>query len=135
MEKINVVFDVNIWVSVFIKSDYRFIESLIFDNGITLCRSADLTKELVSVLSRNKFKKYFELEIIEYIAYYEKYTLSFLTKPIFTDCKDKKDNYLFDLAKQSKARYLVSGDKIVLETKVEFPSEIISFSNFKLIFQ
>ena len=135
MKNINVVFDVNIWISIFIKQKYEFIEMLIFDYNITLCRSNELTSELVSVLSRKKIKKYFELDIIEYIAYYEKYSLLFLTKPVFADCIDPNDNYLFDLANQSGAKYLVTGDKIVLQTKTIFPLEVISFSDFRTMFK
>jgi predicted nucleic acid-binding protein len=38
---------------------------------------------------------------------------------LFKDCSDPKDNFLFDLAIQGKADYLVSGDKRVLETPLE----------------
>jgi len=41
------------------------------------------------------------------------------TKPLFHDCPDPKDNFLFDLAIQGKANYLVSGDKKVLETPLK----------------
>ena len=135
MQNVNVVLDTNIWISIFLNGNYDFIELLIFDYNVTLCRSNELTKELSSVLKRDKIKKYLGLDITKYIAFYEKYTLLVLAEPIFTDCKDAKDNYLFDLARQSEAKYLVSGDKIVLKTEVNFPLEIISFNNFRKIYK
>lgn len=50
----------------------------------------------------------------------------------FSGCRDPKDNYLFDLAIQSNADYLVSGDRDVRETETE-DIEVVSLTKFKEI--
>ena len=36
------------------------------------------------------------------------------TEEIFSQCRDPKDNFLFDIAEQGNADYIVSGDNDVL---------------------
>ena len=59
-------------------------------------------------------------------------TTSVTIRKMFSSCRDPKDNYLFDLAIQSKADYLVSGDRDVRETKTE-DVEVVSLTKFKEI--
>jgi len=67
-----------------------------------------------------------KFDIDKTIAFYTNLTEFCKTKPLFKDCPDSKDNFLFDLAIQGKANYLVSGDKKVLETKVK--SDILTLA-------
>ena len=53
----------------------------------------------------------------------------------FTKCSDPDDNYLFDLAIQAKADYLVSGDDGVLDTPIPPPTKVISYTQFKEMFE
>jgi len=111
------VFDTNIWVSYMITAQYDELETML-TNNVNFLRSTPSLAELQEVLSRKKFQKY-NVDVDKTIAFYVNLTELCETKPLFKDCPDPKDNFLFDLALQGKARYLVSGDKKVLETKVE----------------
>jgi len=53
------------------------------------------------------------------------------TQTIFDQCPDPKDNYLFDLAYQSNANFLVSDDKIVLATPIKQTLKLLSLYAFK----
>jgi putative PIN family toxin of toxin-antitoxin system len=110
------VFDTNIWVSYMITAKYDELESML-TNNVHFLRSAPSLAELQEVLSRKKFQKY-NVDVDKTIAFYINLTEFCKTKPLFKDCPDPKDNFLFDLAIQGKAGYLVSGDKKVLETPV-----------------
>ena len=127
------VFDSNIWITYFLKGKFRELVELVFDYDVELFRCIELTRELVEVLSRPKFKKYLELPLREYISFYEDLSKIKQITPVFKGCRDSKDNYLFDLAYQSKSRFLVSGDKDVRETKITKPLEILSLTSFKKI--
>jgi len=111
------VFDTNIWVSYMITAKYTELEAML-TNNVHFLRSAPSLAELQEVLSRKKFQKY-KVDVEKTIAFYTNLTEFCETKPMFTDCPDPKDNFLFDLAIQGKASYLVSGDKKVLETSIK----------------
>ena len=118
------VFDTNIWVSYMITAKYDELESML-TNNVNFLRSVPSLAELQEVLSRKKFQKY-NVDIDKTIAFYINLTEFCETKPLFKDCSDPKDNFLFDLALQGKADFLVSGDKKVLETKVQ--SDILTLA-------
>ena len=118
------VFDTNIWVSYMITAKYDELESML-TNDVNFLRSVPSLAELQEVLSRKKFQKY-NVDIDKTIAFYINLTEFCETKPLFKDCSDPKDNFLFDLALQGKADFLVSGDKKVLETKVK--SDILTLA-------
>jgi len=111
------IFDTNIWVSYMITAKYDELETML-TSSVNFLRSAPSLAELQEVLSRKKFQKY-NIDIDKTIAFYINLTEFCETKPLFQDCPDPKDNFLFDLALQGKANYLVSGDKKVLETQVK----------------
>ncbi len=85
------------------------------EREIVFLHSKPSVDELKEVLSRKKFKKY-NFDVEDLIRFYTNISEFCKTKPLFKDCSDPKDNFLFDLALQGEANYLVSGDKKVLET-------------------
>ncbi len=134
MQKIKVVFDANIWVTYFIKNRTKELTDLIVDNNLIVCRSAALTDELNEVLFRPKITKRSDVSPTDYMLQYQWLTTFVPTTSEFEGCPDKDDNFLFDLAYQSSALYLVSGDKKVLSTPVKPPLQVITLADFKKIF-
>ena len=114
--KTKTVFDTNIWVSYFLKGNFKELVEMVFDYDVDFYRAKELTREISDVLTRNKLKKYLTLPISEYIRFYERLSILIKIKLEFSGCRDPKDNFLFDLAYQSNSKYLVSGDKDVMET-------------------
>ena len=112
------IFDTNVWISYMITSKYEELAVLVEEKGVVFLRSAPSLAELQEVLSRKKFQKY-KFDFEKTIAFYTNLTEFCHTEPKFKDCPDPKDNFLFDLAIQGKAKYLVSGDKKVLETPIK----------------
>jgi len=125
------VFDTNIWISYFIKSKFDELAVFVEKQGVRFLRSAPSLAELQKVLLRKKFHKY-NIHIDKTIAFYKNLTEFCETQALFNDCPDSKDNFLFDLALQGNAKYLVSGDKKVLETPVTSETlQITSLPSFK----
>jgi uncharacterized protein len=106
-----VIFDTNVWVSYFIGGRFEEITHLIFDHDLIVLTSPELITELSEVLTRKKFVKYLTLPIIEYIDFHIELTEQVETVPSYTQSPDPKDNFLFDLAIQHQAAYLVTGDR------------------------
>jgi len=125
------VFDVNIWLRYFISGKSEKIIDMIENNNVFFYRSIELILELVEVINRPKFAKYFSNGTKDHIAFVEQVAELFHTQPVFDLCPDPKDNYLFDLAYQSKSNYLVSEDKKVLSTPVKQSLKTRSLSGFK----
>jgi len=85
------------------------------NHDVVFLRSIPLIAEIKEVLSRKKFAKY-NFDLDEFIDLFLEISEFCTTEAIFKDCPDPKDNFLFDLAIQGNAKYLISGDKKVLET-------------------
>jgi len=125
------VLDVNVWISIFRSDGFRVVRSFIARNT-TLLRSQELANELEEVIRYKKFKWRKPPEY--YLRFFYSFTVFVPTVLVFTDCRDPKDNYLFDLAIQSQADYLVSGDDDVLVTSIPPPTKVISYTQFKELF-
>jgi putative PIN family toxin of toxin-antitoxin system len=125
------VFDTNIWISYFLYEKFNELIWLRRECNVLFLRSAPSLSELKEVITRKKFQsKNFNVEKL--IDFYNGITEFCETKPLFKDCPDPKDNFLFDLAIQGKANYLVSGDKKVLETRLKSNSlTLITLTSFK----
>ena len=112
------VFDTNIWISYFLSENFDELIRLRREGNVFFLRSIPSLSELKNVVTRKKFKsKNFNVEKL--IDFYNGITEFCETKPLFKNCSDPNDNFLFDLAIQGKANYLISGDKKVLETTFE----------------
>jgi putative PIN family toxin of toxin-antitoxin system len=101
--------------------------------NVVLLRSPELTAELTDILQRPKFKKHLTFEPLQYVRLYENLSELHTSIPVFGDCIDPKDNYLFDLAYQANAQYLVSGNHHVLKTPVNNSLKVVSLSEFKAL--
>ena len=112
------VFDTNIWISYFLGEKFSELIALRRECGVLFLRSTPSLSELKDVITRKKFmSKNFNVEKL--IDFYKGITVYYETKPLLKDCLDPKDNFLFDLALQGEASFLVSGDKKVLNTPLE----------------
>lgn len=82
-------------------------------------------------MNRDKFDKYLKAPIEDYIDIYSDLTQPFEIDLIFKNSPDPKDNYLFDLALQSKSVYLITGDKKLLAMETVEHVQVISLADFK----
>ncbi|WP_445737643.1 putative toxin-antitoxin system toxin component, PIN family [Mariniflexile sp.] len=85
----------------------------------------------VFVVSRPKFKKYFLKKDIEKILeYFDQFGELIKVKSKINICRDSKDNFLLNLSVDSKADYLITGDKdLLILDKIE-NTTILTFSEF-----
>ncbi len=92
--------------------------------------SEEMLKELSEVTSRSKFKNIFTPKRIkELFSLLDSYAIVVLPTQRVNACRDKKDNFLLEVALEGKADYLVTGDDDLLElnpfhhTKIVTPKE------------
>lgn len=131
-KSVKVIFDTNVWISFLIGKRLAKIKKHITDNSITIVTTEQLLTEIKIVTTRKKLKKYFpkddvkELtELLETIA--EKVEI----KPTHFINRDPKDNFLLDLIDFSKADYLVTGDKDLLEHHPFLTAQILTPGEFE----
>ncbi|MBK9332385.1 MAG: putative toxin-antitoxin system toxin component, PIN family [Ignavibacteria bacterium] len=126
-----VIFDTNVWISFLIGKSLSIVKKFIFENKITIIVSQQLIDELTEVTGRKKIRKYFPNEsVLELIDLLETIAEIFVVKPTHFICRDQKDNFLLDLIEFSKADYLVTGDKDLLELTPFQTATILTPNNF-----
>jgi putative PIN family toxin of toxin-antitoxin system len=131
MKSKDVILDTNLWISFLIKRDLRSIDSLIEKGKIKLVFSEELLQEFLTVSRRPKFRKYFsDTDIEELLRVFDMYGKFVKVSTIVNDCRDNRDNFLLNLAIDSKADYLVTGDSDLLELSKVGVTEIITLKDF-----
>ena len=114
-KNISVIFDTNVWISFLIGKKLHIISDYISNGQITIIITEQLLTEIKEVTHRPKLKKYFpENKVKELISLLTAIGTSFVIEPNHQLCRDKKDNFLLDLADASNADYLITGDKDLL---------------------
>lgn len=129
-----IVIDTNIWVSYFINKRFEELAKLILDKNITVFSTAELLEELKEVLLRPKFNTQINLPIERYINFHLQLVTFVSINRVYKESPDEKDNFLYDLAFQTKSRVLVTGDRKLLLFEVN-DLETISLAAFKSRFK
>ncbi|MFQ5633563.1 MAG: putative toxin-antitoxin system toxin component, PIN family [bacterium] len=128
--------DTNIWISFLIGKTLAGLEDAIVDDQVKILFSTELFDELIEVLQRPKFKKYFSNENIqEFVSLIHSKVKWVKIKKRFNDCRDAKDNFLLDLSVSGNADYLITGDKNLLVLNPFHGTEIISYRTFQTVLE
>jgi putative PIN family toxin of toxin-antitoxin system len=111
-----IVFDTNVLVSALLfktsKSRLAYEKALLNHQIIS---SLECYKELVEVLSRPKFSKYFsEIDKSIFLINYFHSTQFVKVNIVVEDCRDPKDNKFLALAFEHSSDFIVSGDNDLL---------------------
>lgn len=131
MRSKKIVLDTNLWLSFLISKRLNAIDNLIERGNIILVFSNESIEEFLTVAKRPKFKKYFtDSDLQELIRRFDKYGKLVKVSISVTECRDKKDNFLLNLALESKADYLVTGDDDLLVLKKIKKTIICTWSEF-----
>jgi putative PIN family toxin of toxin-antitoxin system len=131
MRSRKIVLDTNLWLSFLISKRLNAIDDLIDSGNITLVFSKESIEEFITVAKRPKFKKYFTAsDLQDLIRRFDKYGKLVKVSVSVTECRDKKDNFLLNLAIESKADYLVTGDDDLLVLKKIKKTIICTWSEF-----
>jgi putative PIN family toxin of toxin-antitoxin system len=131
-KNVKVIFDTNVWISFLIGKTLSKIKLHIADGKITIVITEQLLTEIRTVTNREKLKKYFPQENVnEFIGLLETIAEKVVIKPTHFINRDPKDNFLLDLIDFSKADYLVTGDKDLLELNPFKTAQILTPKQFE----
>jgi uncharacterized protein len=130
---LKVVIDTNDFISALIGKSHRKKLEMVFNHSsIEIYADENLINEIKEVAYRDKFRKYVSTEDVDIFIEIIKYRLHFIksTSKIF-DSTDPDDNYLLELAVDSGAEYLITGDKKhLLSLNPYMKIQIIRLSQF-----
>lgn len=131
-KSIKVIFDTNVWISFLIGKRLSFIKKYIVDGQIIIVTTQKLLDEILDVTSRERIRKYFPREsVAELIDLLETIAEKVEIRPIRFINRDPKDNFLLDLIDLSKADYLITGDKDLLEHDPFLTARILTPADFE----
>jgi putative PIN family toxin of toxin-antitoxin system len=130
--KCRIIIDTNLWISFLLSKKFNFIDRLLSDEKVQMIFCNELFAEMAEVASRPKLKKYFTDKDWEFIFnIIERYALYIPVVSSVVVCRDKKDNFLLSLAKDSKADYLLTGDKDLLILKTFETTKIVTIREYQ----
>lgn len=133
-KKLRIVIDTNIWVSFLIGKVLVGQEDFIIKNRIQILTSDELLEEMIEVLHRPKFQRYFTRNLINELVVLMLSKVEVVEiKETFVVCRDPKDNFLLDLSVSGKADYLVTGDEDLLTLNPFKGIQIIDYKSFQNI--
>ncbi|WP_295655646.1 putative toxin-antitoxin system toxin component, PIN family [uncultured Mucilaginibacter sp.] len=128
---IRIIIDTNLWVSFLLRKDLSQIDSLLVQKRATIIFSDELLAELLDVVYRPKFKKFFSNDNIDLVLSLINEVAKFIeVKSSVSICRDIKDNFLLALAIDGHVDYLLTGDKDLLELKTIEKTQILSISDY-----
>lgn len=130
-DRIRVVVDTNLWISLLIGGKLGDLLEILIDPKLELISTEILRAEIVNVTQRPKFRKYFPAEKVQMLTEWMDQVMTTVTLDRITPrCRDPKDDYLLELAVQSHAIFLVSGDKDLLVLQQVEGCRIMTYSQF-----
>lgn len=124
-------------MSLFITKQLPLLRQFLTSSEIQFFTTQELENEIRTVLLRKKFRKYVDVRAVEIFIYQisrycEKIEID--GKCADVNIRDPKDIYLVTLSEETKADYLVSGDKDLLVIGEYKVTKFITLSEFKAIF-
>ncbi|TCO11102.1 putative toxin-antitoxin system toxin component, PIN family [Natronoflexus pectinivorans] len=132
MKNRKVILDTNLWISFLISKNYTFLDSYVLNGKVKLVFSEELFSEFISVAKRPKFKAFFSPnDDTKLISIINKFGVLYEISSSVKNCRDEKDNFLLNLAIDSKADYLITGDSDLLDMKSIHKTKIITIKDLE----
>lgn len=126
-----IIIDTNLWISFLITKNFKKLDEKIRKGSIRICFSLEAIDEFLTVADRPKFRKYFSrADVEQLINLFDVYGQVVEVKSKVGLCRDKKDNFLLSLSRDSHANYLITGDKDLLDMGTFEVTKIIKMTDY-----
>lgn len=128
-----VIVDSNIWISFLIGKNLLGLQNQIDSQKLKIITCDEQLTELSEVFKKTKLKKYFTKDqITEFFELLDESAECIVLSTKSNICRDPKDNYLVLLAINSKADFLITGDKDLLELNSIEHTIVLKYSDFDI---
>jgi len=126
-----IIIDTNVFIIALIGKGNPKLVDWIADKKFVVLFSEESYMELIEVIRRPKFKKLFKNEqILRLLDLLDIIKETVIIKSSTDICRDKKDNFLLDLAKDGNADYLITEDFDLLEIEIFCETKIVKYRQF-----
>ncbi len=127
----HVILDTNILISLLISGLSNELDQKIRTREIIPIFSELSFQELIEVVVRPKFRRYFNAQDVQRLVELMRSFGEFIEVTSQIEiCRDPDDNFLLALAKDSKVKYLVTGDEDLLILKKFEETRILTVTDF-----
>lgn len=128
---LKLIIDTNLWISFIISHKQNQLEPFLYKKKARLLFSTELIAEIQQTIEKPKLKKYFGSNALEeMLLNFDPFIDLIEVESIITICRDPKDNFLLELAKDGNAHYLLTGDKDLLDLKKFGKTKIKTITSF-----
>ena len=129
-----IIVDTNIWILFLIGKNLKGLQNQIDSQSILIITCEEQLHELSEVFKKPMLKRYFTKDQVhEFFELLDESSEIFEIKTKINLCMDPKDNYLVSLAIDSKADFLITGDKDLLELNTIKETIVLNYSDFDKI--
>ena len=126
-----IIIDTNLWISFLITNDFNKLGHFLNSDKYLVVFSDELFDELLEVVHREKFVRYFnDLNIKILVEIINEKALFVKVFSIVNVCRDVKDNFLLSLAIDGDVDYLITGDNDLLILKHYKKTSILTINDF-----
>jgi hypothetical protein len=126
-----IIIDTNLWISFLITNDFNKLDHFLNSDKYLVVFSDELFDELLEVVHREKFARYFnDLNIKILVEIINEKALFVKVFSIVNVCRDVKDNFLLSLAIDGEVDYLITGDNDLLILKHYQKTSILTINDF-----
>ena len=126
-----IIIDTNLWISFLITNDFNKLDHFLNSDKYLVVFSDELFDELLEVVHREKFVRYFnDLNIKILVEIINEKALFVNVFSIVNVCRDVKDNFLLSLAIDGDVDYLITGDNDLLILKHYKKTSILTINDF-----
>lgn len=131
-----VVIDTNIWISYLLGGLLEGLDEKILSGKVKVIVSEEMLKELSEISNRPKFKNIFTDERLkELFSLLDSYAIMVSPTRKVDICRDRKDNFLLEVAAEGKADYLITGDEdLIVLNKID-KTRIIKSRDFEKLLE
>src|SRR5947209_8086335 len=129
--KDRIILDTNLWISFLLTKDFYRIDAILKSKQAVLLFSQELLEEFAEVIKRPKLKKYFsDSDVESLLTTIDEVAEFVIVQSVVSICRDPKDNFLLELAKDGEASHLLTGDKDPLEIKKFGKTRILKITEY-----
>lgn len=126
-----IIIDTNLWISFLITRNFKKLDERVKKKRVRIYFSLESIDEFLTVAYRPKFRKYFsKVDVEKLIDLFDVYGEVVEVRSKVDLCRDRKDNFLLALSRDSQANYLITGDQDLLELKAFERTKIIKMADY-----
>lgn len=133
--KDRVVVDTNVFISYLINNKSSQLLSFFIENDITIYSSIELWDEFFEVLNKKKIKDRIPANFWTDKNIFKEATKVIKIEKTFNRSPDPDDNFLFDIAYQSKSYYIITEERALQNMKHVGRIQVVSFKELKKLFK